>query len=113
MNSGRVRVDRTGQALLTRCTVTLNDTGLETLNAGVIYTAGDNAVFGNFSSNMDTGTVYLKPDLSAGPKQWHWMGNCGNVNGPVNVANQSGVAAGEMVLNFNLDNATIAGWMFY
>jgi hypothetical protein len=60
-----VYADRTGQALLTRCTVTLNDTGLFTLNGGVIYTAGDNAVFGNFSSNIGAGTVYLKPDLTA------------------------------------------------
>ena len=59
-----VYADRTGQALLTRCTVTLNDTGLFTLNDGVIYTAGDNAVFGNSSSNIGAGTVYLKPDLS-------------------------------------------------
>lgn len=29
-----VYADRTGQALLTRCTVTLNDTGLFTLNGG-------------------------------------------------------------------------------
>jgi Right handed beta helix region len=60
-----VYADRTGQALLTRCTVTLNDTGLFTLNGGLIYTAGDNAVFGNFTSNMGAGTAYLKPDLSA------------------------------------------------
>lgn len=60
-----VYADRTGQALLTRSTVTLNDTGLFTLNSGVIYTAGDNAVFGNFSSNIGAGTEYLTPDLSA------------------------------------------------
>jgi hypothetical protein len=56
--------DKTGQALLTRCTVTLNDKGLFTLNDGVIYTAGDNAVFGNFSQNIGAGTMHLTPDLS-------------------------------------------------
>jgi hypothetical protein len=60
-----VYADKTGQALLTRCTVTLNDTGLFTLNGGVIYTAGDNAVFGNFSSNMGAGTEFLTPDLTS------------------------------------------------
>jgi hypothetical protein len=59
-----VYADRASQALLTRCTVTLNDTGLFPFIDGVIYTAGDNAVFGNSRSNIGDGTVYLTPDLS-------------------------------------------------
>jgi hypothetical protein len=50
---------------------------------------------------------------SRGAKQWHWMGNYGNVYDPVNVANQGGVVAGEMILNFNFNNGLIAAWMFY
>lgn len=48
-----------------------------------------------------------------GLKQWHWMGNYGNVYDPVNVANGGGVVAGEMILNFNFNNGLIAAWMFY
>jgi hypothetical protein len=45
-------------------------------------------------------------------KQWHWMGNYGDVYGPVNVANASGISAGEMILFIN-NNGLVAAWMFY
>jgi len=48
-----------------------------------------------------------------GLKQWRWMGNYGSVYDPVNVANQTGIVAGEMILNFNFNNGLIAAWMFY
>jgi hypothetical protein len=63
-NGTGVYSDKVAQVLLTRCTVTLNDKGLFTLNDGVIYTAGDNAVFGNFSQNIGAGTMHLTSDLS-------------------------------------------------
>jgi hypothetical protein len=46
-----------------------------------------------------------------GLKQWHWMGNYGSVYDPVAVANQGGLVAGEMILNFS--GSLIAAWMFY
>jgi hypothetical protein len=46
-------------------------------------------------------------------KQWHWMGNYGNVYDPASVANGAGIAAGEMILNINFNNGLIAAWMFY
>ena len=48
-----------------------------------------------------------------GLKQWHWMGNYGNVYDPVNVANRGGVASGELIMNINFANGLIATWMFY
>ncbi|RJL36179.1 hypothetical protein D5H75_01175 [Bailinhaonella thermotolerans] len=56
--------DKDAQVVIARSTVTLNDSGLVTLNGGVIYTAGDNAVLGNFTTDIGAGTVYAKPDLS-------------------------------------------------
>jgi hypothetical protein len=50
---------------------------------------------------------------SAAVKQWHWMGNYGDVYGPVNVANAAGVSAGEMIININFNNGLVAAWMFY
>ena len=49
----------------------------------------------------------------AGVKQWHWMGNYGDVYGPVNVANGAGISAGEMIININFNNGLVATWMFY
>jgi hypothetical protein len=50
---------------------------------------------------------------AATAKQWHWMGNYGDVYGPVNVANAAGISAGEMIININFDNGGVAAWMFY
>jgi hypothetical protein len=59
-----IYADRTGQVHLVYSTVTLNDRGLFTLNNGVIYTAGNNAVIGNLVANMDPGAnvVFFKSD---------------------------------------------------
>jgi hypothetical protein len=46
-------------------------------------------------------------------KQWHWMGNYGDVYGPVNVANGAGVSAGEMIINYNFTTDLVSTWMFY
>ena len=46
-------------------------------------------------------------------KQWHWMGNYGDVFGPVDVANGAGISAGEMIININFNNGLVAAWMFY
>lgn len=46
-------------------------------------------------------------------KQWHCMGNYGDVFGPVNVANGAGISAGEMIININFNNGLVAAWMFY
>jgi hypothetical protein len=46
-------------------------------------------------------------------KQWHWMGNYGDVYGPVNVANGAGISAGEMIININFNTGLVATWMFY
>jgi hypothetical protein len=50
---------------------------------------------------------------AASAKQWRWMGNYGDVYGPVNVANSTGVSAGEMIININPNNGLVATWMFY
>jgi hypothetical protein len=49
---------------------------------------------------------------AATAKQWHWMGNYGDVYGPVNVANATGVSAGEMMVQIQ-NNGLVAAWMFY
>jgi hypothetical protein len=49
---------------------------------------------------------------AAGP-QWHWMGNYGDVYGPVNVANQAGIPPGGLIININFSNGLVAAWMFY
>lgn len=46
-------------------------------------------------------------------KQWHWMGNYGNVYDPVNVANRANIGPGGLIMNFNFSNGLIATWMFY
>jgi hypothetical protein len=62
-----IYADRTGQVHLARSTVSLNATDLITLNAGVIYTAGDNAVIGNLSENISGGAAvsFFKSDVTA------------------------------------------------
>ena len=50
---------------LARSVVSLNDIGLKTLNAGIIYTAGDNAVLGNFETNIGPGTVFFASDMTS------------------------------------------------
>ncbi len=60
-----VYADRTGQVHLTESTASPNDIGLDTLNSGIIYTAGDNAVIGNFSVNLDPGTTFFASDLTS------------------------------------------------
>jgi hypothetical protein len=59
-----IYADRTGQVHLVYSTVTLNSTGLFTLNNGVIYTAGNNAVIGNLVANMDpaANVLFFKSD---------------------------------------------------
>ena len=59
-----VYADNTGQVHLTESTVSLNETGLFTLNSGIIYTAGDNAIFGNFSVNIGGGTAFFASDIT-------------------------------------------------
>jgi hypothetical protein len=46
-------------------------------------------------------------------KQWHWMGNYGDVYGPVNVANGGGLSAGELIININFSTGLVAAWMLY
>jgi hypothetical protein len=48
-------------------TVTLNSTGLFTLNNGVIYTAGNNSVIGNLVENVGGGAnvVFFKSDVTS------------------------------------------------
>ena len=60
-----IYADRTGQVHLARSVVSLNDIGLKTLNAGIIYTAGDNAVLGNFETNIGPGTVFFASDITS------------------------------------------------
>jgi hypothetical protein len=48
-----------------------------------------------------------------GLQQWHWMGNYGNVYDPINVANQAGIGAAQLIMNINFANGLIATWMFY
>jgi hypothetical protein len=45
----------------------LNRTGLFTLNGGVIHTAGNNAVIGNFDENIPAGAtvVFYKSDVTS------------------------------------------------
>jgi hypothetical protein len=50
---------------------------------------------------------------SAAVRQWHWMGNYGDVFAPVNVANSAGVPPGGLIMNINFNNGLIAAWMFY
>ena len=50
---------------------------------------------------------------TATAKQWHWMGNYGDVYGPVNVANGAGIGAGEVIININFNNGLVATWMHY
>ncbi len=56
--------DKLGQVHLVYSTVTLNSTGLFTLNGGVIYTAGNNAIIGNLVANMDASAnvLFFKSD---------------------------------------------------
>jgi len=49
---------------------------------------------------------------SSPAKQWHWMGNYGDVYGPVQVANGAGISAGEMLVQI-MGNGLVASWMFY
>jgi hypothetical protein len=60
-----IYADLLGQVHLTGTTVSLNDDGLFTLNGGIIYTVGDNAVLGNFGSNLAPGTVFFASDLTS------------------------------------------------
>jgi hypothetical protein len=45
-------------------------------------------------------------------KQWHWMGNYGNVYDMAAVANGAGCGAGE-VISTVLPNNLIPTWMYY
>jgi hypothetical protein len=60
-----IYADLLGQVHLTGTTVSLNDDGLFTLNSGVIYTVGNNAVLGNFNSNLAPATVFFASDLTS------------------------------------------------
>jgi hypothetical protein len=62
-----IYADRTGQVHLTTSTVTLNSTGVFTLNNGVIYTAGNNSVIGNLVANFAGGAnvVFFKSDITS------------------------------------------------
>ena len=59
-----IYADLLGQVHLAGTTVSLNDEGLFTLNGGIIYTVGDNAVLGNFGANLAPGTVFFASDLT-------------------------------------------------
>ena len=62
-----IYADRTGQVHLTSSIVTLNSTGLFTLNSGVIYTAGNNSVIGNLVANFGGAgnVVFFKSDITS------------------------------------------------
>jgi hypothetical protein len=60
-----IYADLLGQVHLAGTTVSLNDEGLFTLNGGVIYTVGNNAVLGNFGANLAAGTVFFASDLTS------------------------------------------------
>ena len=62
-----IYADRTGQVHLTSSIVTLNSTGLFTLNNGVIYTAGNNSVIGNLVANFGGAgnVVFFKSDITS------------------------------------------------
>jgi len=57
--------------------------------------------------------IHKRIKAAATAKQWHWMGNYGDVYGPANVANGAGISAGEMIININFNNGLVATWMFY
>jgi hypothetical protein len=61
-----IYADFIGQVHLVHSTVTLNSTGVFTLNGGVIYTAGNNSVIGNLLENFVGGAnvVFFKSDLT-------------------------------------------------
>jgi hypothetical protein len=61
-----IYADFIGQVHLVHSTVTLNSTGVFTLNGGVIYTAGNNSVIGNLVENFVGGAnvVFFKSDLT-------------------------------------------------
>ena len=58
--------DKLAQVHLVSSTVTLNGTGLFTLNGGIIYTAGNNAVIGNLTANVGgtSNVVFFKSDVT-------------------------------------------------
>jgi len=60
-----IYADLLGQVHLAGTTVSLNDEGLFTLNGGLIYTVGNNAVLGNFGANLAPGTVFFASDLTS------------------------------------------------
>jgi hypothetical protein len=57
--------DRNGQVHLSGSTITLNDTGVSTLNGGVVYTSGNNSIIGNLTNNY-TGSniIFFKSDVT-------------------------------------------------
>jgi hypothetical protein len=57
--------DRTGQVYLNSSTITLNDTGLYTLNGGVIYTRGSSSVIGNFSQDISGNVLFAESDITS------------------------------------------------
>lgn len=57
--------DRTGQVYLNSPTITLNDTGLYTLNGGVIYTRGSSSVIGNFSQDISGNVLFAESDITS------------------------------------------------
>ena len=52
------------RSILAGSTISLNETGLFTLDDGILYTSGDNAILGNFGLNIGAGTVFFASDLS-------------------------------------------------
>ncbi len=48
----------------------------------------------------------------AGAPQWRWMGNYGDVYGPVNAANSAGIGPGGMHTQI-MPNGLVATWLFY
>jgi hypothetical protein len=60
-----IYADRQGQVHLVHSTITLNSTGLFTLNNGVIYTAGNNSVIGNLMANISGNVLFFKSDITS------------------------------------------------
>jgi len=66
------------------------------------------------SETPDMETVTSPEDMPAAgdSPRWRWMGNYGDVYGPVNAANSVGIGPGGMVTQI-MPNGLVATWLYY
>lgn len=60
----------------------------------------------------ETGVAPENMEAPAATKMWRWMGNYGDVYGPVNAANSVGAGPGAIHCQI-MTNGLVATWLYY